>query len=195
MIYIYNLEVFSAQVIWRKQISLIWNKQPTHYNHAIYTVRLLNSVSIRLHLQPAQRLTSKITLTHWGRDKMAVFFQTFSNTFSWMKMYEFWLTFHWSLFLRAINNIQALVQIMAWRRPGDKPLSEPVIVRLSTHICVTRPQWVKALHYWPFVTGITGDGGFPSQRASITESITMLLRPRVYVWPGTHTPQPRGETF
>ena len=42
-----------------------------------------------------------------------------------------------------INNIPALVQIMAWRRPGDKPLSEPVMVRLSTHICVTRPQWVK----------------------------------------------------
>ena len=42
-----------------------------------------------------------------------------------------------------INNIPALVQIMAWRRPGDKPLSEPMMVCLSTHICVTRPQWVK----------------------------------------------------
>ena len=41
-----------------------------------------------------------------------------------------------------INNIAALVQIMAWRRPGDKPLSEPVMVNLPTHICVTRPQWV-----------------------------------------------------
>ena len=27
-----------------------------------------------------------------------------------------------------INNIPALVQIMAWRRPGDKPLSEPMLV-------------------------------------------------------------------
>ena len=27
-----------------------------------------------------------------------------------------------------INNIPALVQIMAWRRPGDKPLSEPMMV-------------------------------------------------------------------
>ena len=26
-----------------------------------------------------------------------------------------------------INNIQALVQIMAWRRSGDKPLSEPMM--------------------------------------------------------------------
>ena len=42
-----------------------------------------------------------------------------------------------------INNIPALVLIMAWRRPGDKPLSEPMMVRLPTHICVTRPQWVK----------------------------------------------------
>ena len=43
-----------------------------------------------------------------------------------------------------INNIPALVQTMAWRRPGGKPLSEPLMVRLLTHICVTRPQWVNA---------------------------------------------------
>ena len=42
-----------------------------------------------------------------------------------------------------IYNIPALVQILAWRRPGDKPLSEPLMVSLTTHICVTRPQWVK----------------------------------------------------
>ena len=41
-----------------------------------------------------------VTLTHWGRDKMAAIFQTtFSDGFSWMKMYEFRLTFHWSVFL------------------------------------------------------------------------------------------------
>ena len=39
-----------------------------------------------------------------------------------------------------INNIPALVQKMACRRPGDKPLSEPMMVRLATHICVSRPQ-------------------------------------------------------
>ena len=42
-----------------------------------------------------------------------------------------------------IKNIPALVQIMAWRWPGDNPLSEPVMVRLLMHICVIRPQWVK----------------------------------------------------
>ena len=34
-----------------------------------------------------------------------------------------------------INNIPALVWIMAWHRPGDKPLSEPMMARLLTHIC------------------------------------------------------------
>ena len=43
-----------------------------------------------------------------------------------------------------INNIPALGQIMAWRRPGNKPLSEPMMVDLLMHICVTRPQWVNS---------------------------------------------------
>ena len=42
-----------------------------------------------------------------------------------------------------INSMPALVQIMAWRRPGDKPLSEPMVVRLPTNICITWPQWVE----------------------------------------------------
>ena len=49
-----------------------------------------------------------------------------------------------------INNMPALVLIMAWRRPGDKPLSEPMLVRSLTHICVTRPQWVKG--FWSLET-------------------------------------------
>ena len=44
-----------------------------------------------------------------------------------------------------INNIPALVQIMAWYQPGDKPLSEQMVVILLTHICITQPQWVKCL--------------------------------------------------
>ena len=44
-----------------------------------------------------------------------------------------------------INNIPSLFQIMAWRRRGDKPLSEAMMVSLLTQICVTRPQWVDTL--------------------------------------------------
>ena len=42
-----------------------------------------------------------------------------------------------------INNIPALVRIMAWCRPGDKPLSEPMMVSILTHKFITRPQWVN----------------------------------------------------
>ena len=45
--------------------------------------------------------------------------------------------------LSLMNNISALVQIMAWCPPGDKPLSKPMMVSLLTHIRLTRPQWVK----------------------------------------------------
>ena len=41
------------------------------------------------------------------------------------------------------DNIPALGQIMACCWPGDKPLSEPMMESLPTHMCVTRPQWVK----------------------------------------------------
>ena len=44
-----------------------------------------------------------------------------------MKMYEFWLKFHKG----PIYNIPALVQIMAWCRTGDKPLSEPMMVQFT----------------------------------------------------------------
>ena len=42
-----------------------------------------------------------------------------------------------------INNIPGLVQIKAWRLPGDKPLSKPMRVRLPKHLCIARSQLVK----------------------------------------------------
>ena len=44
-----------------------------------------------------------------------------------------------------IFKIPALVQIMACCQPGNKPLTEPMIVSLLMHICITRPQWVNFL--------------------------------------------------
>ena len=61
---------------------------------------------------------------------MAAILQTiFSDAFSWMKSFVFWLKFHWSLFLKVQLTISQLVQIMAWRQIGDKPLSEPMLIR------------------------------------------------------------------
>ena len=38
-----------------------------------------------------------------------------------------------------INNKSALVQVMAWRRTGDKPLPEPVLTQISN--AYIRHQW------------------------------------------------------
>ena len=53
------------------------------------------------------------------------------DIFKWIFLSEnIWISIRISLKFvpwGQINNIPALVQIMAWRRPGDKPLSEPMI--------------------------------------------------------------------
>ena len=55
---------------------------------------------------PSSISTSRLMLTHWGRDKMATIFQTTSsNVFSSLKMFEFRLKFHWNLFLRVQSTI------------------------------------------------------------------------------------------
>ena len=51
-----------------------------------------------------------------------------------------------------IYNIPAMVQTMAWSRPGDKPLYELIIywhthIYIYIYICAIRPQWVNYL--WP----------------------------------------------
>ena len=54
----------------------------------------------------------------------AIFKCIFSNQNAWISLK---ITLKFVPKVR-INNIPALVQIMAWRRPGDKPLSEPMMV-------------------------------------------------------------------
>ena len=51
-----------------------------------------------------------------------------------LKLFEFRLIFHWILFLKAQLTNPALVLIMAWRQPGNEPLSETMMVRLPTQI-------------------------------------------------------------
>ena len=47
-----------------------------------------------------------------------------------------------------INNNPTLVLIMAWRWPGDKSLSEPMMVSLLMHVCITCPHWVNHSTWW-----------------------------------------------
>ena len=75
-----------------------------------------------------------IVLAQWDQDKMATMLQTtFSNAFSWTNFVP----------KGSIDHIPALFQIMVWHRPGNKPLSEPMMINLPTYVCVTRSQWVK----------------------------------------------------
>ena len=83
-------------------------------------------------------------ITTWGWDKMAafcpdtIFKRIFLNK-------NVWISINVSLKFNPkgpINNIPELVQIMVCHRPGNKPLSEPMMVSLLMDICVTRPQWV-----------------------------------------------------
>ena len=58
-----------------------------------------------------------------------------------------------------INNTLALVQIMAWRRTGDKPLSEPMMVRFpdtcmrhrASITCYNTPQELQIVSFKCFV--------------------------------------------
>ena len=76
-------------------------------------------VNLLMHIYASLGLNE---LTHWGRDKMDAISQTiFSNAFSSMKMFQLRLNFHWSLF-----PMVQLTILQHWRRPGDKPLSEPM---------------------------------------------------------------------
>ena len=63
---------------------------------------------------------------------------------------------------------------MAWRGPGDKPLSEPMMVTLLRHICITRPQWVnkyfelaciKQITIYDCITVCTQPGIHPNYKA------------------------------
>ena len=69
---------------------------------------------LRTHLLLCGDLCQMCCLTHEGRDKNGRHF---------------------------LDDI--LVQIMAWRRPGYKSLSEPMMVSLLTYISINRPLWLK----------------------------------------------------
>ena len=60
------------------------------------------------------------------------------------KMCKFLIKISPKFFLKGpSNNTSALVQIMAWCRPGTKPWSEQMMVSFLMHICITQPQEVN----------------------------------------------------
>ena len=87
-----------------------------------------------------------------------------------------------------INIIPSLVQVMAWRRPGDNPLSEPMMVSLLTHICVAWPQSVKSKgisnHYasWLFILKL----GQANTKKNINTPHYWSVVRGIHQWPNNH---------
>ena len=70
------------------------------------------------------------SLIHWGWNQMSAIWQTeISNAFSLMKC----ILIQMAKFVLkdSINNIPALVEMMAWYRSGNKPLYEPMTVQFT----------------------------------------------------------------
>ena len=107
-------------------------------------------------------------LAHWGRDKWTPFRRRHFQVHFWNE--NVWIPINISLkfvLKGPINNITAFVQVMACRWPGDKPLSEPMVVRLPKHICATRPQWVNCLQIHTIRNIKIAQGGFSIRKGTI----------------------------
>ena len=71
-----------------------------------------------------------------------------------------------------INNIPALVQMMAWHRPGNKPLSESMMISSMTYVRVTqKPCQLKLtifkVCHFPKVITISPSNHFYKQSSNI----------------------------
>ena len=70
------------------------------YFQSKYTRYQNNKISLNIIFKLQLHLSGANELAHQGWDKIATIFPTTSSSaFSWMKVYEFWLKFHWSLLL------------------------------------------------------------------------------------------------
>ena len=101
---------------------------------------------------------------------------TFSNAFSWMKIYEFWLKFHWSLFLRFqltiyhhwfrywLGAVQATSHYLNQGWPSS-----------LTHIYISQPQWDIHIHTHTYITGL------PSSQSLHTITYRIYTHTHIYI--------------
>ena len=87
--------------------------------------------------------------------KWMAFLRQFWSAFSWIKIFEFPIKISLKFVPKGpINNIPALIEIMAWRRPGDKPLSELMMISLPVSL---RLNELIKLRYIPSFTLVGWD--------------------------------------
>ena len=77
-----------------------------------------------------------------------------------------------------ISNIPALVQIMAWRRPGDKPLSEPMMVSFQTVAANGLSAWNgEVLYNYRWKVGLPGSGDTYMQQLTVSPWLQVIECP------------------
>ena len=133
---LFFLTHWDVVVIWKYNL-------PTHVMHEVHACFLLNSSQVN-DIDPP--------VTHWGRNQIDAISQTpFSNKFSWMKIYEFRLKFHWSLFPSLfsrpplVNDKSTLIHVMAWCRLASSHYMSQCWPRPLSPYGFTWPQWVNRI--------------------------------------------------
>ena len=107
------------------------SSEPSGTNLNIFGIKIgwYSLKKMHLKMSPAKCLPSGFqVLTHWGRDKMAAISKWIFLNENARNPIKISLKF---VPRGLINNIPSLVQIMAWCRSGDKPLSEPMMVKFT----------------------------------------------------------------
>ena len=123
---------FSNTFSWMKKIYRKTSNISRTKSQILNVSCILVQLSSRNPLKPDVKLRMKIWLEQ-RRQAMLQLHLSYQQFYCLLRcdLYKgfygiFQFKFHWSLFLfpiGPIDNIPALVQIMVWRRPGDKPLS------------------------------------------------------------------------
>ena len=120
----------------------------TYVQHYILTVQLLWLISLQCVFSHSLVISHKFIINTLRPRKIAVISQvTYSNQIKSNQIKSNQKSNH-KISLKfvpyiQINNITALIQIMAWHRSGNKPLSASMMVSLLMHVCITRSQRVK----------------------------------------------------
>ena len=93
---------------------------------------------------PLIKYKERNTNTQWGRDKIAAILQMTYQNLLYCKKIVLFIQISLKIVSKGpIYNKHTLMQIMAWRWVGNKPLSDQWWPGLLMHKCITRPKWVN----------------------------------------------------
>ena len=123
--------IFECQAVtWTDTISLSIGSLWKNFSEITFSLKYKHFHSTKC--MSEERWSFIKIITHYGQDKMAAILQDkciFLNGDVW-------------------NSIKIPLKIMVRRRRGAKPLSETMMIKLPTHICVTRPHLFDVISTW-----------------------------------------------